>query len=147
VTSRLDNAFDEHARECGECRETAAPVAALSALLGSDTAQIDAERLSRLAFARVAPALQERAGALFWRRLTRVLIAALVPLPLVIGVDVWMLGWLYEAVAAWLPVSVAAYLVACYGASLLLLISSTYAAIPLLLARPVIEPEPEPAGA
>ena len=75
------------------------------------------------------------------------LIAALVPLPLVIGVDVWMLGWLYEAVAAWLPVSVAAYLVACYGASLLVLISGTYAAIPLLLARPVIEPEPEPAVA
>jgi hypothetical protein len=147
VTQRRDNALDEHARECGECSEAAMPTAALSALLDSDAVSIDAERLSRLAFARVAPALQERAGALFWRRLTRVLVAALVPLPLVIGIDVWMLGRLYEAVAAWLPVSVAVYLVACYGASLLVLISGTYAAIPLLLARPIVGPEPEPAAA
>ena len=147
MTHRRDNALDEHARECGECHEAAMPIAALSAVLDGDAPQIDAERLSRLAFARVAPALQERAGALFWRRLTRVLIAALVPLPLVIGVDVWMLGRLYAVVAAWLPVSVAAYLVACYGASLLVLISGTYATIPLLLARPVVAPEPEPAVA
>jgi hypothetical protein len=96
---------------------------------------------------RVTPLLQERAAALFWRRLVRVLTAALLPLPLVIGVDIWLLGWLYEAIAAWLPVSIAVYLVACYGASLLVLISGTYAAIPLLLARPVVEPEPEPAPA
>jgi hypothetical protein len=75
----------------------------------------------------------------------RTLAAALVPLPLVVGIDLWLLGWLYALVAAWLPTSVALYVVISYAATLLVLIGSTYAAIPLLLARPVPEPDAAPA--
>ncbi len=82
---------------------------------------------------------------MFWRRLVRALAAALLPLPLVIAADLWLLGWLYALFATWLPSGLAVYLVASYAATLLVLIGSAYAAIPLLLARPVLEPDPAPA--
>ena len=87
------------------------------------------------------PLLQGRARAVFWHRLRLVLFAALLPLPLVVAADVWLLGRAYELFAAWLPASVALYMVVSYAAWLLILIGGTYAAIPLLLAWPVPEPD------
>lgn len=145
MTERGDNPLAVHVRECEDCRTTPPPVAALAARLDTSSVQIDAQRLSRLALARVAPALQTRAEAAFWRRLVRTLAAALLPLPLLLAADWWLLGRLYDVAAAWLPSAVAAYFVFSYAASLLVLLGSVYAAIPLLLARPVPEPNPMPA--
>jgi hypothetical protein len=145
VSDARDNPLVEHARACEECRAGGAPLTSLAALLDADAVELDAERLSRLVLARAAPALAARAQATFWRRMGRTLAAALVPLPLVVGIDLWLLGWLYALVAAWLPTSVALYVVISYAATLLVLIGSTYAAIPLLLARPVPEPDAAPA--
>lgn len=145
MTARPDNPLVEHARSCEECRGGAAPLASLTALLDANAVQVDAGRLSRQVLESAAPALRARAQAAFWRRLIRTLAVALVPLPLVVGVDLWLLGWLYAFTAAWLPTSLALYVVVSYAASLLVLIGSTYAAIPLLLARPVLEPDPVPA--
>ena len=138
-------ALFEHARECDECRNSAPPLGELSARLDAGAAAVDAASLSRLVLARIAPELRARAQAVFWRRLVRALAAALLPLPLVIAADLWLLGWLYALIAAWLPSGLAVYLVASYAATLLVLIGSAYAAIPLLLARPVLEPDPAPA--
>lgn len=145
MSDARDNPLSEHVRDCEECRGGGAPLASLTALLDASAAPLDAERLSRLVVARVAPTLQARAQATFWRRLAGTLAAALLPLPLVVGIDLWLLGWLYALIAAWLPSSLALYVVISYAATLLVLLGSTYAAIPLLLARPVSEPAPVPA--
>jgi hypothetical protein len=145
VTDRPDNPLTEHGRECEDCRAAALPIAELSALLDQGGLAIDPRPLSELTLARVAPALQARAQALFWRRLARALTAALLPLPLLLAADWWLLGRLYVVVAAWLPSAVAAYLVLSYAASLVVLISGVYAAIPLLLAPPVTERHGAPA--
>jgi hypothetical protein len=145
MSDARDTPFAEHARECEECRGSGAALASLDALLDADGVAPDADRLSRLVLASAAPLLAARAQAAFWRRLARTLAAALVPLPLVIAIDLWLLGWAYALIAAWLPTSLALYVVISYAATLLVLIGGTYAAIPLLLARPVPEPDPAPA--
>jgi len=145
VSEPADNPLIAHAQDCEACASEAPPVAALAAVLDADAVDVDAQRLSRLALARVAPALQARADALFWRRFARAFAAGLVPLPLVVAANVWLLGWLYELAAAWLPAALAMYLVVSDAVLMLVLIGSAYAAIPLLLARPMAEPQPIPA--
>jgi hypothetical protein len=145
VSDRLDNPLVEHTLACDDCRADAPPVAQLAALLDGAGVDVDAAYLSRLAFARVAPELRARAQAAFWRRLRTALAFGLLPLPLVIAADVFVLGWLYQLFAVWLPASLALYVVISYGAWLLVAIGSTYAAIPLLLARGLPGPEPAPA--
>ena len=145
MSEQPDNPLAAHARECEDCRGSAAPIAQLSTLLDAGALALDAAGLSRRVLARVAPELQARAQAAFWRRLGRTFGAALVPLPLLVVADFWLLGWLYDLAAAWLPSALAAYLVLSYAASLLVLIGSVYAAIPLLLARPTSEPDSAPA--
>jgi predicted anti-sigma-YlaC factor YlaD len=137
MTGRPDDALGEHARECEACRADAPPLAQLRALLAAGDAAPDAGRLSDLARARLGPELQRRAQAVFWRRFARVLGIALLPLPVVLAADVWLLGWLYQVAAAWLPSTLAVYIVCSYAASALAAIGVTYAAIPLLIARPV----------
>jgi hypothetical protein len=141
VNAPLDTPLHAHARDCDACASEAPPLAALAAALDGDAGAVDAGRLSRLALARVAPALQARADALFWRRFARALAAGLVPLPLVIGINVWVLSWLYELAAAWLPTALAMYLVLSDALLLLVSIGCAYAMIPLLLARPIPETE------
>jgi hypothetical protein len=145
MNERPDDALTAHARECDECGGNAAALAQARALLDAAAVPVDVTGWSRPVLARVAPELQTRARAAFWRRLARTLGAALVPLPLLVVADVWMLGRLYDLAASWLPSGLAAYLVLSYAASLLVLIGSVYAAIPLLLARPTSEPDGAPA--
>jgi hypothetical protein len=145
VNERTDNPLVSHVGECDECRPSPPSVAALAARLDASAVQIDAARLSRLALARVRPALRVRAEAAFWRRFIRALAAALLPLPLLVAADWWLLGRLYDVVAAWLPSAVATYFVLSYAASLVVLIGSVYAAIPLLLAHHIPEPDGAPA--
>lgn len=142
MSDRPDNPLAEHARACDDCRADAPPIAPLAALLDGASVEVDAAHLSRLAFAAVVPELRARAEAAFWRRLRTVLAIALLPLPLVIAADVFVLGWFYQVIAAWLPATLALYLVVSYGAWLLVAIGSAYAAIPLLLARGLPGPEP-----
>ena len=141
MTERPDNALAAHARECDDCRASTPPLAELSAMLDANRVDVDAAALSRLALAHVAPELRARVTVAFWRRLVPALVAALLPLPLILAADVWLLGRLYELAAAWLPSSVAAYIVISYAASALVVVGAAYAAIPLLLARPIAERE------
>jgi len=145
VSARFDNPLDAHARECDDCRADAPPLAALTTRLDADPLEPDGARLSAAALARVLPELQAHAQAAFWRRLVRVLAVALLPLPLVLAADLWLLGWLYELAAAWLPSALALYLVGSYAVSALVLIGAVYAAIPLLIARPLPAPDTSPA--
>ena len=127
------DALSEHAAECAAC--AAADLAVVRGRLDAEAPAVDPAGLSRLVMARAAPELQRLARAVFWRRLARTLAAALAPLPVIAAVDVFALGRLYDLASTWLPNAVAGYLVVSYAASLLILIASAYAAIPLLLAR------------
>jgi len=142
MSEQVHEALAAHAEECAECRPHAA---AVSATLARSAASVDAAPLSALVLARVHPELLARARATFWRRLVVVSAVALIPLPLVVVADLWALGWLYALASAWLPAVVATYLVVSYGATVLVLLGSVYAAIPLLLARPLRVPEAETA--
>lgn len=147
MSARPGHPLAVHARECDDCRGAEQSIDELAARLDTSAVELDASRLSRLALACAAPELQARAQAVFWRRLARTLAAALVPLPLVLAADLWWLGRVYDVAMAWLPAGLAADVVLSYAVSLLALIGSAYAAIPLLLARPVHVSDPDAAAA
>jgi hypothetical protein len=128
-----DDAVTAHGRDCGSC---AAHVAGVRALLDGAAVPPMPSAWATRVVAAARPVLERRAEALFWRQLARVLVAALLPLPAIVLADLWMLGRAYALIAAWLPASIAAYFVLSYAATLVVLLSGVYAAIPLLLARP-----------
>ena len=84
---------------------------------------------------RVQPEMARLASAAFWRGVVRGVVLALLPLPLVLAYDAYVLRLAYELISALLPSAIALYLVASYAAFVLLLCAATYAAIPLLVAR------------
>jgi len=125
----------EHARECDEC--AAAPLAfeTIARSLAAYAVPLDVAELSRRVARHLQPELARLASVWFWRRLGRVIFAALLPLPLILLLDAYVLGVFYAWASTVLPAALATYLVISYAASQLLLFAATYAAIPLLLAR------------
>ena len=71
----------------------------------------------------------------WWRKVAVALLLALVPLPVVLAYDAYLLRVAYELISALLPARVAAYLVFGDAAFLLLLFATTYATIPLFFAN------------
>jgi len=135
MIERPENALDAHVHDCADCRATAPPIDRLRAMLDTGGVAVDPALLSHLALARLAPELEARARAVFWRRVGRALGLALLPLPLVLALDALLLTGLYGLAAAWLPSGVATYVVLSYAVQFLVLIGAAYAAIPLLVAR------------
>jgi hypothetical protein len=125
----------EHAAACDECRAAPLPLAAVERELAGYRVPLDVAALSRRVLAAVRPELQRLASVWFWRRLARVTAAALLPLPLIVLLNGWLLGLAYGWVSQLVPPALALYLVASYAAAQILLLALTYAAIPLLLAR------------
>lgn len=127
--------LEEHAAGCDECRTLAPPLASLASSLSSYAIPLDVAAMSRRVLAALRPELARLASIWFWRRLSRVTLAALLPLPLVVLFDVYILQIFYAWALTVLPAIVATYLVVSYAATQLLLVAATYAAIPLVLAR------------
>ena len=138
--------FATHAAECENCRATPPPLDRITAMLNASVVAVDATGLSRRTLAQLQPELARRAMAGLWRRVAVALLPALVPLPLVLAYDAYLLRMAYALVSALVPASVAAYLIFSYAAFLVLLFATTYAAIPVFLAkrsaagRPVLGP-------
>lgn len=124
-----------HRAECAECRETPLPIDRLAAALEAARPDLDAAALSRQTFARLQPELQRRARVLGWQRVAIGVLASLLPLPFVLAYNAYLLRWAYDILSTLLPAAVAAYLVLSYGAFLVLLFATTYAAIPLLVVQ------------
>ena len=129
------DAFTAHVRECDECRADPPPLPPIMDLLGTGGADIDPSAMSANALARMGPELARRGAAAFRRPVLAGVLLALVPLPAVLVYDAYILRAVYAVVGSLLSTGLATYVVVSYGAFLLLLISATYAAIPLLLAR------------
>ena len=127
-----------HHADCTECQDAPLPLDRIAAALEATVPAIDAAALSRQAFAQLQPELQRRAMAVGWRRIAIGVLLSLLPLPLVLAYNAYLLHMVYDLLSSLLPAAIAAYLVLSYGAFLLLLFATTYAAIPLLMAhRPV----------
>jgi len=124
-----------HGAECPECRDAQPPFDRIAALLDSAVPPLDAAALSQHTFARLQPELQRRAVAVGWRRVAVGVLLALLPLPFVIAYNAYLLRFAYDLLSTLLPAALAAYLVITWGAFLVLLFGTTYAAIPLLVAQ------------
>jgi hypothetical protein len=83
------------------------------------------------------PELARRAATVFRRRLTTGLIAALIPLPVILLFDAYVLRALFSLVSLLIPTPLAAYVVLSYAVFLLLMTALVYGAIPLLVERQV----------
>jgi hypothetical protein len=125
----------EHARECRECAEVPPDVAAVADALRAYLVALDVAALSHGALLVLRPELARLASNWFWQRLARVTLAAVLPLPLIVAADGYLLALFYRWAAGFMPHVVAVYLVLSYAALQVLLFAATYAAIPLVLAR------------
>ena len=85
--------------------------------------------------AAAAPLLARRARHAAWRALGRAVAAALVPLPLVLLVDVYVVRAAYGVLQALLPRALSLYVVFNYAATLTLLLAVTYAMVPIVAER------------
>lgn len=124
-----------HAGDCDDCRSEPLPLAAIARGLAAYAVPLDVAALSRRVTAALRPELARLASAWFWQRLARATVAALLPLPLILLLDVFALRFVYDWASTILPAALATYLVVSYAAAQLLLFAATYAAIPLVLAR------------
>jgi len=127
----------EHVAECDMCRAEPLPLEQCAAFLSSSAVRVDVTALSQDTLRRLQPELARRARAVLWHRVTLGVLAALLPLPAVLAYDAYLLRLLYGLASAVLPAAFATYLVVTYAAFLVLLFGSTYAAIPLLVARSI----------
>jgi hypothetical protein len=134
-----------HSADCAECRNTPLPLDRIAAILEAAVPAVDAAALSRQTFAQLRPELQRRALADGWRRVAIGVLLSLLPLPLVLAYNAYLLHVLYDLLSNLLPAAIAAYLVLSYGAFLLLLFGTTYAIIPLLMAHQPAESRSAPA--
>jgi len=124
-----------HAADCVECQGTALPLDRITAVLDAVAPDVDAAALSRHTFARLQPNLQHQALVLGWRRVAIGVLTSLLPLPFVLAYNAYLLRFAYDLLSGVLPAPIAAYLVLSYGAFLVLLFGTTYAAIPLLVVQ------------
>jgi len=137
--------LNAHHADCTECQDAPLPLDRIATFLETAAPAIDAAALSRQTFAQLRPELQRRAMAVGWRRIAIGLLLSLLPLPLVLAYNVCFLRLMYGILSALLPGTLATYLVLSYGAFLVLLFATTYAAIPLLVVHRPFETPAAPA--
>lgn len=82
-----------------------------------------------------APLLAVHARRAAVRSVLAPVLAALVPLPIVVGVDLALVRALHAVLALVLPVAVSTFVAVNYALLLALLLGTTYAAVPLLVDR------------
>jgi hypothetical protein len=128
-------ALGAHVAECERCAAAAPPVQRIAAILTVSAVPVDPAGLSRRTLTALRPELARRTRAALWRQVAAALLLALVPLPVVLAYDAYLLRAAYEVASTLVPATVAGYLILSYAAFLVLLFATTYAAIPVLLAQ------------
>lgn len=107
----------------------------LDSLARADDGAVDASSWSRRSLTAARPLLAAHARREYRRRVASALVAALVPLPIIVIYDRVLLGWLYGVADSVLPTPLATLAVGGYAATTSLLLALTYAAIPVLVDR------------
>ncbi len=130
----LDADARVHVRTCPRCSAETPLVQAVAARLATSAPAPPSPGLEAAVLHAAAPVLRQARRARWWA-VGRALAAALVPLPLVVLVDALLVRGLHAALDIVLPAGLSTYLVFNYAALLALLLSLTYAAVPLLVER------------
>jgi hypothetical protein len=124
-----------HVTECDECRAAPPPIGRIATLLDAGVVPIDAAALSHRVLLQLEPTLVRLGAAVLWRKVASALLLSLIPLPVVLAYDAYLLRVAYGLASALLPATLAAYLILDYAAILVLVFAATYAAIPVFLAN------------
>ncbi len=131
----LDATAAAHVRDCARCREMEPVVRALRRSLAADAGVAPPAALQARVLRAAAPLLAHNARRISWSAVLRPVAAALVPLPLVLLIDAYLVRTAHEVLQTLLPSALSTYLVFNYGALVALLLTLTYGAIPLLADR------------
>jgi len=136
--AELDPAATAHVRECPRCGQEEPALRAIAATLGADVAPAPLAALGQRTLAAAAPLLAGHAAAAersYRRHLGRAVAAALLPLPLVLVLDAYVVRGLHAALSVLLPAIVSTYLAFNFAALVMLATALTYAAVPVLADR------------
>jgi hypothetical protein len=130
---------EEHVEGCARCRVEAPLARQVAQALTLSSSPSPALGARVLTAAEPLLAARRRRVArrrnIDWWLVVRALGAALLPLPLILAIDVALVGVAWELLARVLPEALTTYLVANLAITLALLLALTYAAVPLLAAR------------
>jgi len=126
---------DAHVATCDACAVATAALGHLWAAFAADRPPIPPPALAPRVLAAARPLLAARRRHAARRALAAAVAVALLPLPLIVFVDVWVLQMIYGTLTRFFPATLSFYLVVNYAAVLALLGALTYGAIPLLAER------------
>jgi hypothetical protein len=129
----------EHLASCAACQADAAAVRALAPVLRAHAAPEPPPWLSGAVLRAAAPLLAARAEPVP-RPAWRALAVALLPLPLVLAADWFLVRGAHALLSGILPDALSLYLAGSYAVLLATLLGLTYAAVPLLAARQLRAP-------
>ena len=127
----------DHLADCDQSSHdgvTPEALAALESALRVEDPPADARLVARTLVA-AGPFLKSRARFAYRRRVATALAAALIPLPVVVIYSRWLFGLMHSGLELLFPGSVADALVTGYSICLILVVTLTYASIPILADR------------
>jgi hypothetical protein len=126
---------EAHLAGCDACAAAASALGRVRTAFAADPTAPPSPMLAPRVLAAARPVLAARRRHAARRALAAALVAALLPLPLIVAVDVWALQMIYGGLSRFLSPTVSLYLVMNYAAVLALLGTLTYGAIPFLAER------------
>ena len=132
---RADADDTRHLATCAACGADAAALRRVASALAAAAAPAAPAALAARVRTAAAPLLARHARAATWRAVARAVAAAIVPLPLVLAIDVYLLRAAYDALRAVLPMALSMYFIVNYTTLLAVLLTLAYGAIPLLAER------------
>ncbi len=130
---------ETHLATCAACAAAVGDVRRVAHALAADVVPAPSPGLSARVLLAAAPLLAARRRTVDWQRVAAAIAAAILPLPLILAVDWWIVTQMRHVLSTVLPDAVSLFLVGNYVALLALLLTLTYAAVPLLASRPVFE--------
>ena len=133
----LDRGAAAHLAACPRCRAESAAIEGLERTLAAAPVPAPPPALARRVLAAAAPLLARNARRAAWPTLARALAAALLPLPVILLLDFYLVRAAFGLLVAILPTALGAYLVFNYTATFALLLALTYGAIPIFVERQV----------
>jgi hypothetical protein len=135
----LPRGGDAHLATCVDCAGAVADARRVGAAFAADVVPAIPPGLSARVLRAAEPVLAAHRRRVDWLRVAAAVAAALLPLPLILAVDWWIVTQLRVLLSTVLPDAVSLFLVGNYVALLALLLTLTYAAVPLLAGRPALE--------
>lgn len=130
----MDAELTRHLAHCDECRTEGPTLQRIATALATRIPAPSPALATRVRTA-AAPLLTRNARAALLRTVGRAVAAALMPLPLVLLIDGYLVRTLYDTLRAVLPNALSLYFVVNYTTLLAVLLTLAYGAIPLLAER------------